>query len=169
MAIGIVIFAYLVGSIPTGYVLGRLAGIDIREVGSGNIGATNVARAVGKGRGIATLIGDAAKGFIPVYLVVLFGLSPIETALTGVAAVMGHLFPVFLKFQGGKGVATAVGVLLALAPLATLILLVVFALALAASRIVSLSSLAAALAAPATLWLLSTRPTLSLSAQSWRR
>lgn len=158
MAIGIAIFAYLIGSIPTGYVLGRLAGVDVREVGSGNIGATNVARTVGKWRGITTLIGDAAKGFIPAYAAVLLGLSPIETAVTGVAAVMGHLFPVFLKFKGGKGVATAVGVLLALAPLATFILLVIFALAMAASRIVSLSSMAAALAAPITLWLLDYSP-----------
>jgi len=90
MAIGIVIFAYLIGSIPTGYVLGRLAGVDVREVGSGNIGATNVARTVGKWRGITTLIGDAAKGFTPAYAAVLLGLSPIEAAISGVAAVMGQ-------------------------------------------------------------------------------
>lgn len=158
MVIGIVIFSYLLGSIPTGYLLGRLAGIDIREVGSGNIGATNVARVVGKWHGTATLIGDAAKGFIPVYVAFVLGLSPTETAVTGFAAVMGHLFPVFLKFSGGKGVATAVGVLLALAPLPTLVLLVVFAIVMAATRVVSLSSMVAALAAPLTLWLLSYPP-----------
>jgi acyl phosphate:glycerol-3-phosphate acyltransferase len=155
MLVAIVIFAYLIGSIPTGYLLGRRAGVDIREVGSGNIGATNVARVVGKWRGIATLIGDAAKGFIPVYVAVVLGLSPVETAVTGFATVLGHLFPVFLKLRGGKGVATAVGVLLALAPLATLVLLLVFVIAMAASKVVSLSSMIAALAAPLTIWLLS--------------
>ncbi|HVO94548.1 MAG TPA: glycerol-3-phosphate 1-O-acyltransferase PlsY [Terriglobales bacterium] len=155
MVIGTIIFAYLLGSIPTGYVLGSFAGVDIRAVGSGNIGATNVARVVGKWSGIVTLIVDAAKGFIPVYAASLAGLSGSETALAGLAAVLGHLFPIFLKFKGGKGVATALGVLLAVAPLVTLILLVVFAAVMAATRIVSLSSITAALAAPVALWLLS--------------
>ncbi len=149
----LIVLAYILGSVPSGYVLGKLAGIDVRNVGSGNIGAANVARAVGKWRGALTLIADAAKGFLPVLIAIYSGLEPLAIAFTAVAAFLGHLYPLFLKFQGGKGVATALGTLLAIAPVATLVLLVLFALVAFSSRIVSLSAMAAAVAAPLVLWL----------------
>lgn len=154
--------AYLIGSVPTGYLLGGLAGVDVRQAGSGNVGATNVARVVGKLHGILTLIGDAAKGFIPVLLAVQLELHAAVTGVVAVAAFLGHLYPVFLKFQGGKGVATALGIFLALAPAATLVLIVVFAVVALSSKIVSLSSMIAAAAAPITLWIFSYPPFLVL-------
>jgi glycerol-3-phosphate acyltransferase PlsY len=154
MALTIAILSYLLGSIPTGYILGLCAGVDVRKTGSGNIGATNVARAVGKGQGVATLLADVAKGFIPAYLATQLGLAQSAAAIIGAAAFLGHLYPIFLKFKGGKGVATALGVMLALAPMAALVLLVAFAVVMLASRIVSLSSMAGALTAPIALWLL---------------
>jgi glycerol-3-phosphate acyltransferase PlsY len=154
MALTIAILSYLLGSIPTGYILGLCAGVDVRKAGSGNIGATNVARAVGKGQGVATLLADVAKGFIPVYVATQLGLAQSAVAIIGAAAFLGHLYPIFLKLKGGKGVATALGVMLALAPMAALVLLVAFAVVMLASRIVSLSSMAGALTAPIALWLL---------------
>ena len=153
-----IIFAYLLGSVPTGYLMGACVGVDVRTAGSGNIGATNVARVIGKRQGILTLVADAAKGFIPVFAAVQLGFVPAAAALVGTAAFLGHLYPVFLKFQGGKGVATALGVFVGLAPLATLILIVIFAAVALTSRIVSLSSMITALTAPATLWFFSYPP-----------
>jgi acyl phosphate:glycerol-3-phosphate acyltransferase len=158
MEIVIVVFAYLLGSVPTGYLLGSRAGIDVRKAGSGNVGATNVARVVGKWQGIATLIADAMKGFIPVFVAARLNLSLGAAALAGMAAFLGHLYPVFLAFRGGKGVATALGVFLGLAPLATLVLIVIFAAGMLATRIVSLSSMIAAAAAPIVLWFFSYPP-----------
>src|SRR5262245_43608462 len=100
----LVLFAYLLGSVPTGYILGSLAGVDVRKAGSGNVGATNVARVVGKRHGIFTLVADIAKGFVPVVIALNLGLTSTATALVGVAAFLGHLYPIFLRFQGGKGV-----------------------------------------------------------------
>ena len=151
----LVIFAYLVGSVPSGFVVGRLSGVDVRDAGSGNIGATNVARVLGKGRGLLTLLADMAKGFIPVMIGQRLELNAGVLALVAVAAFMGHLYPLYLKFHGGKGVATALGALLALAPLATVAMLCAFAAAAFYSRRVSVGSLAAALAAPLALWALS--------------
>jgi len=153
----LIIFGFLLGSVPTGYLLGAWMGVDVRTAGSRNIGATNVARVVGKRQGVLTLAADAAKGFIPVFAAVQLGFAPVA-ALVGTAAFLGHLYPVFLKFQGGKGVATALGVFLGLAPLATLVLIVIFAAVALTSRIVSLSSMVAALAAPVTLWFFSYPP-----------
>ena len=147
------LFAYLLGSVPTGYILGSLAGVDVRKAGSGNVGATNVARVVGKRHGIFTLVTDIAKGFVPVIFAVHLDLTPSATALVGIAAFLGHLYPVFLRFQGGKGVATALGVFLGLAPWTVLILAVIFALVLWATRVVSLSSMVAAVFAPLVFWL----------------
>jgi len=151
----VLVFAYLIGSVPTGYLLGSRAGIDIRKAGSGNIGATNVARVLGKREGILTLLADAGKGYVAVWIAA--HLQPAEslTALAGIAAFLGHLYPIFLKFRGGKGVSTAVGALLALAPLAVPILIAVFGATIAISRKTSLASMVAAAAAPVTLWLLS--------------
>jgi glycerol-3-phosphate acyltransferase PlsY len=148
----LILFAYVVGSIPSGFILGRLAGVDVRDAGSGNIGATNVARVLGKGRGFLTLIADTAKGFVPVVIAQRLGVDDVALALIASAAFLGHLYPLFLRFHGGKGVATAFGDFLALAPFVTLVLFAVFGIAVLSSRRVSLGSMAAALAAPITLW-----------------
>jgi glycerol-3-phosphate acyltransferase PlsY len=133
--------AYLAGSIPFGALLGRLKGIDLRQVGSGNIGATNVARAMGKGWAIAVLAADACKGFVPVWLGRHFGLSSTVIALAGAAAIIGHMFTLFLRGRGGKGVATSLGVALALSPIAALVGFVAYAVVFAATRLSSLGSL----------------------------
>jgi acyl phosphate:glycerol-3-phosphate acyltransferase len=156
----IAICSYLLGSIPAGYIVGRLAGIDIRKSGSGNIGATNVTRVAGKGRGLLTLIADTAKGLVPALVAQQLSFSHTAVAVISAAAFLGHLYPIFLKFQGGKGVATAFGVLLAVAPMATLVALAVFAAVIFFSRMVSLSSIATAIAAPIALWALSYPPPL---------
>lgn len=151
----LIVFAYLLGSVPTGYIVGSLAGLDIRRAGSGNVGATNVARLMGKKPGLITLLGDVAKGLVPALLSRFLGFGPAATSLVAAAAFVGHLFPVFLRFQGGKGVATALGVFLALAPLGSLVLLLIFLALAAARRIVSLASMVTAGLAPALFWLFS--------------
>jgi glycerol-3-phosphate acyltransferase PlsY len=140
--------AYLIGSIPTGLLLGKAYGIDVRKEGSGNIGATNLYRTVGRKVGVITLIGDCLKGLLPVVLVKLSSLPPESAVWVGLAAFCGHVFSLFLKFKGGKGVATALGVFLALAPLALLIAVVVFAALMFAWRYVSLGSISAAAVMP---------------------
>lgn len=152
-AFAVVVFAYVLGSVPTGYVLAKLSGVDIRQVGSGNVGATNVARAVGKGQGALTLLGDVAKGMVPVAVGLHLGLPASAIAAVAAAAFLGHLYPLFLKFRGGKGVATGLGSLLMLAPVATLLMVVVFALVVYLTRLVSLSSMVAAGFAPLLLWM----------------
>jgi glycerol-3-phosphate acyltransferase PlsY len=142
----LVVLGYLAGSIPFGYVLSRFVlGIDIRKVGSGNIGGTNVARAGGKKLGVAVIVLDAAKAIVPVIVAQrLFEGVPggdIWTVAVAVAAFTGHLFPVWLKFKGGKGVATAVGIFLVLAPYAALAGLVTYVVAYYATRISSVGSL----------------------------
>lgn len=153
-----VVSAYLLGSVPTGFLMGYFSGVDVREAGSGNVGATNVARVVGKRQGLITLLVDVAKGFIPAFLCDLLGFSIAVTSLAGLAAFLGHLYPIFLRFRGGKGVATALGVFLGLAPLGAAALMVVFCLIAGVSRIVSLASLSAAVVAPVFLWLFSYSP-----------
>jgi len=148
-----IIAAYLFGSIPTGVLLTRRSGVDIRSEGSGNIGATNVARTAGRLLGVLTLVGDLLKGLAPVLAARALGESNTTVGLVAVAAIVGHVFSVFLRFQGGKGVATGFGVLVGLAPAASLVPLGVFVVVIAASGIVSLASLSAAAAAPLTLWL----------------
>jgi acyl phosphate:glycerol-3-phosphate acyltransferase len=146
--------AYLCGSIPTGVLLTRRLGIDIRNTGSGNVGATNVARSAGKTVGLLTLLGDALKGLIPVVVVRMLGLGEVAVACTAVAALLGHIFSPFLQFSGGKGVATGLGIFLGMAPQAILIALVAFIVIVAASRIVSLASIAAtAILPPLLMWL----------------
>jgi glycerol-3-phosphate acyltransferase PlsY len=160
--------SYLVGSIPSGYLLARWKRVDVRRTGSGNIGATNVARSVGRGLGAATLLLDAAKGAIPALVVAgidweararpeLAGAAPV---VAGVAALVGHCFPVTLGFRGGKGVATALGALIAIAPWTLAVALPAFAAVFAASRRVSLGSIAAAVAAPASASWLGYPPTV---------
>ncbi|HEX7231577.1 MAG TPA: glycerol-3-phosphate 1-O-acyltransferase PlsY [Candidatus Binatia bacterium] len=155
----LVICSYLLGSVPSGLIIGKLSGLDVRKAGSGNIGATNVARLLGKKVGFLTLVADTAKGLVPVLLAQQIGLSDPISALVGIAAFLGHVYPIFLKFKGGKGVATGFGVLLGLAPLATIILLVIFAALAFITRIVSLSSMVSAVAAPLVLWLFHYSPT----------
>ena len=148
------VVAYLIGSIPFGLILTRLAGLgDIRRIGSGNIGATNVLRTGRKGLALATLILDVLKGALPVWLAWRW-FGPDMAVTAGLGAVLGHCFPVWLKFRGGKGVATAVGVVLALTPLVGLNLLALFVVIALASRYVSLASILGALAAgPVAFWL----------------
>jgi glycerol-3-phosphate acyltransferase PlsY len=148
----VIALAYLCGSIPTGVLLTRRLGLDIRTIGSGNVGATNVARSAGKKVGLLTLLGDVAKGLIPVILVRYFDLGEVALACAAVAALLGHLFSPFLGFSGGKGVATGMGVLLGFAPMVVLLALLFFGVTFAASRIVSLASLVAAAATPLLLW-----------------
>ena len=141
--------AYLIGSIPSGYLIVRATeGEDVREKGSGGTGATNVSRSAGKGAGILTLILDVIKGVFVVFLAGILsdGLFPFADwtiAFAGVLAILGHIFPVWLRFRGGKGVATALGVFLMLEPIVVVIALVVFAITFALTRYVSLASLVA--------------------------
>ncbi|HOT42349.1 MAG TPA: glycerol-3-phosphate 1-O-acyltransferase PlsY [Syntrophorhabdaceae bacterium] len=140
--------AYLIGSIPIGLILSKIKGKDPRQTGSGNIGATNVMRTAGKAMGVITLIGDVAKGFLPVIVVKHYSHEPILVAALGFLAFLGHLYPIYLRFKGGKGVATALGVYLAVSPLAILIDILVFILVLLRWRYVSLGSLVAAAMMP---------------------
>lgn len=145
LIIAFTVAAYLLGSIPTGIIMSRLfGGTDPRKVGSGNIGATNVGRSAGRLAGILTLVGDALKGGLPAYLAAQYELGPLVVSLVGGAAFAGHLFPVFLGFKGGKGVATALGVMVAIAPFAALLSACVFVALVAIKRYVSLGSIVAA-------------------------
>lgn len=148
LAVALVAFGYLSGSVPFGVLLTRwFRGEDVRSAGSGNIGATNVARVAGKGLGIAVLLLDAVKGALPVLISIRLSASPMVHAATGLAAFLGHVFPVWLKFRGGKGVATALGVLSVLEPWAALSGFVVYAVLLAILRVSSIGSLAGGLCA----------------------
>ncbi len=149
----LVVFAYLVGSIPVGVILGKMKGVDPRKTGSGNIGATNVMRAGGKKLGIITLIGDVAKGFIPVIAATALGLDTSVIAIVGFAAFIGHVLPVFLRFKGGKGVATALGVYIAICPLVIVGAMIVFVIVFAIWRYVSLASLVGAVVVPVGLYI----------------
>ena len=160
----IAVVSYLLGSIPFGYLLVRVfRGVDVRHTGSGNIGATNVARTGSKGLAIATLLLDALKGYgavwIAAILVVQSGharfdfpfageVVDIGRTLAALSVIVGHMFPVWLRFKGGKGVATAAGAFLALAPRAMLLALLAFAIVVALTRYVSLGSIIAAAAFP---------------------
>lgn len=149
------IASYLIGAIPTGVLLTRLFGsADIRNSGSGNIGATNVYRVAGKKLGILTLVGDALKGAVPVLIAMtLLGLGDAQVGAVAAAAFIGHCYPVYLGFKGGKGVATALGIFLVLSPLAVLGAFIIFALLLWKWRYVSLGSISAAAAIPLLVYL----------------
>ncbi len=152
--------AYLLGSVPFGLLFAKMRGVDVRSVGSGNIGATNVTRVLGKGFGLLTFCADLSKGFVPVLVCRSVLPAGLETqtilALTGFGAVLGHCFPVFLGFRGGKGIATASGVFLGICPLALAAASVVFAVAFWLTRIVSVGSLLASLVLPVALHFLCT-------------
>ncbi len=141
--------AYLLGSIPTGVIVARAFGAnDPRRAGSKNIGATNVGRTAGKAAGVVTLIGDLFKGALPAFAAVSLTNEVRLISLVGFAAFIGHLFPIFLGFRGGKGVATACGVMLVVAPLATLLSAAVFVMAVLVKKYVSLGSMLAAASLP---------------------
>ncbi len=142
----IIIIAYLVGSVPFGFLLGRLSGVDIRRAGSRNIGATNVSRLLGKRLGIITLILDIAKGYFPMLVVSIWGAPERIVMFTGLAAFLGHLYPVYLRFRGGKGVATALGVFIFLDWMAIIISLVLFIMAAGITGFISTGSLTASVA-----------------------
>ena len=146
----ILISVYLVAAIPTGIVLSRLMGFgDVRDKGSGNIGATNVYRVAGKLPGVMTLGGDILKGLLPIWACKnWFSLSPAQLGIAASVAILAHCYPVYLKFKGGKGVATALGILLVLSPVAVLGAVVVFITTVALTRFISLGSILAALSAP---------------------
>jgi acyl phosphate:glycerol-3-phosphate acyltransferase len=161
----IALLGYLLGSIPAGYLAGRIAGIDIRNSGSGNIGATNVVRVLGKRYGYPVFAIDFLKGLIAVLAAITIARNADLTqgwvqgfgVTGGVCCVMGHTFPIWLKFKGGKGVATSVGVIFGLMPVAALIVLGVWILTFELSRYVSVASIIAALALPITVLLVSQR------------
>jgi glycerol-3-phosphate acyltransferase PlsY len=145
MAVVLIAAGYLLGGIPTGVLVGRFWGVDVQRVGSGNIGATNVLRALGIGSGALVLVLDLLKGALPVLAARVFLGDGLVLALVGTAAVAGHVWSPYLRFRGGKGVATGLGTLLALVPIAGLIALVVGVLVIALSRYVSLGSIAGTL------------------------
>ena len=154
--------SYLLGSIPTGFLVAKAKGVDIRSVGSGNIGATNVFRILGKAAGIFVLTADAVKGALAVLVVAPMAAKMGSSgeaflqhfpALAGICAILGHNYTCWLKFKGGKGIATTAGVFAALAPAAFGIALATWLVVFAASRYVSLASIVAAVALPLAVWL----------------
>ena len=151
MPIGIFIalFGYLLGSIPTGLILAKLfSKVDPRKLGSKNIGATNIFRTAGKALGIFTLIGDLLKGAIPVWIAIHWGESDLWIAASGLTPFLGHVFPIFLGFKGGKGVATALGAYLVISPIAVLIEFIIFAGIIWKWRFISLGSITCATTIP---------------------
>jgi len=148
------LIAYLIGSIPFGLLIAKSKGINIRTQGSGNIGATNVLRVIGKKWGVFTFFLDSLKGFIPAFFFSnLAGINTHWDLLFGSAAILGHTFPLYLKFKGGKGVATSAGMLLGVAPAAMGIGLFVWALCMGIFRYVSLASVCAAITIAITVWI----------------
>jgi glycerol-3-phosphate acyltransferase PlsY len=149
MGIFIALFGYLLGSVPTGLILAKLfAKVDPRKSGSKNIGATNIFRTAGKSLGILTLVGDLLKGAIPVWIAIQRGESNLWIALSGLTPFLGHIFPIFLGFKGGKGVATALGVYLMISPIAVLIEFLIFAGVVWKWRFISLGSISCATTIP---------------------
>ena len=143
--VAFILLAFLLGSIPTGYLVARAKGIDIRQHGSGNIGATNVFRTLGKPLGVFVLVIDALKGFAAVWITLHFGGSSAwPCILAAVAVIAGHNYTPWLGFKGGKGIATSAGVLIALMPWAVLIIAAVWFIVFPISRYVSLASIGAA-------------------------
>lgn len=147
-----ILFGYLAGSVPFAFLLARRAGIDVRVAGSGNVGAANVLRTTGAWRGVAVMLLDVAKGASAVLIVNLAAGGASIAALTGAAAIVGHIYPVWLRFHGGKGVAVAAGVFGILTPIATGTAAALFVLTVWLTRYVSLASVAATLALPPVAW-----------------
>lgn len=155
----LLIFAYLLGSVPTGIILAKtFSDVDPRTLGSGNIGATNIYRTVGKKLGVITLLGDILKGFIPVAIARGTLDSYFWVGFVALVAFLGHLYPIFLKFKGGKGIATGLGVFLALSPFPTILSLGIFAAVVYRWRYISLGSLSATAAFPILLAIFNPHP-----------
>lgn len=150
--------AFLIGSIPTGLIIARFKGIDLRKVGSGNIGATNVMRSVGKKEALFTLLGDIGKGVVAVALAKAFCLDVMWQGLAGLFAVLGHNFSIFLKFKGGKGVATSLGVILAYSPHTGLFTATLWLLSARLTKYSSLSALIAFGFLPLSIYMLDMSP-----------
>ena len=164
-AVGLALMGYAIGSIPFSFLVARLFGVkDVRAVGSGNVGATNVMRSAGKFPGALALVLDGLKGAATVWLARSFTTSEVDVCIAGLCAVIGHLFPVWLGFRGGKGVATGAGLFIPLAPAALGAAIVVFVLTVAITRYVSLASIVATLTLPAVAWWLGAGTTVSLTA-----
>ena len=147
-----VLFGYLAGSVPFAFLLARLAGIDVRVAGSGNVGAANVLRTTGAWRAVAVMSLDVAKGAAAVLIANLATGGVWIAALTGAAAIVGHIYPVWLRFRGGKGIAVAAGVFSILSPIATGVAATLFLVIVWMTRYVSLGSIAATLALPPVAW-----------------
>ena len=156
------LLAFLVGAIPFGLVIGKLKGIDLREKGSGNIGATNAMRQLGKPLGALVFVLDALKGGLPVFLAHRLALSPEWVVGAGFAAVFGHIYSPFVRFKGGKGVATALGVLLGLDWRVGLSAFGVFIVVVAVTDYISVGSIAAAVAQASLFWVFDDPPALKL-------
>lgn len=137
----LIIFAFIIGSIPFGIIIARLKGVDLKKVGSGNIGATNVLRSLGKGPAIFTLLGDILKGCIVVAFARYMNMNIFSQGLIGLSSIIGHNFSIFLGFKGGKGVATSFGVLFIYSPLVGLLTAIIWLLVVIASRYSSLGAL----------------------------
>ena len=142
------ILGFFAGSIPFGLIVGRQYGIDIRTKGSGNIGATNVWRTLGDGPGLITFLLDLSKGAVPVALAIRVATEPMFPMLVGIAAILGHMYSPFVRFKGGRGAATGVGVLLGLTPGIFFIALLLFGVVTRCTRYVSVGSMATACAVP---------------------
>ena len=147
-----VLFGYLAGSVPFAFLLARRAGIDVRVAGSGNVGAANVLRTAGTWRAVTVMLLDVAKGAAAVLIAHVAAGGASIAALTGAAAIVGHIYPVWLKFHGGKGVAVAAGVFSILSPVATCVSASLFVVTVSITRYVSLGSIAATLALPPVAW-----------------
>jgi acyl phosphate:glycerol-3-phosphate acyltransferase len=148
-----VLLGYLAGSVPFAFLLARRAGVDVRVAGSGNVGAANVLRTTGWWRGLAVMVLDVAKGAAAIAIAQFANASGALIAVSGAAAVVGHVYPVWLRFRGGKGVAVAAGVFGVLTPVATLIAAVLFMITVSVTRYISLGSIAAVLALPPVAWI----------------
>ena len=159
-----VLIGYLAGSVPFAFLLARKAGVDVRLAGSGNVGAANVLRTTGTGRGVVVLMLDVAKGAAAVLLAHAIAGGATLVALTGAAAIVGHIYPVWLRFHGGRGVAVAAGVFSVLAPAATAIAGFLFLVTVGLTRYVSLGSVAATVALPPVAWLSGAPLTVVLAA-----
>src|SRR5437016_10945673 len=149
-----ILFGYAVGSVPFAFLLARRAGIDVRVTGSGNVGAANVLRTTRTSLGVTVMALDMAKGAFAVLLAHAAAVSTTTMAATGAAAIVGHIYPVWLRFHGGKGVAVAAGVFSVLAPLATMLAAAVFFATVGLTRVVSLGSVAATVTLPSAAWLI---------------
>ena len=153
LAVLLVLFGYVLGSVPTGLMVGRAFGVDVRKVGSGNIGMANVLRAAGKWAAALTMLGDMLKGLFPVVLAGAFTENAWVLAIVALAAVVGHCWPIFLRFKGGKGVATGAGTSIGLAPLVGLSLFVFWWIVVLLSRYTSLGAIAVMVVSPFAFWL----------------